>query len=397
MEDRVYATHILTPTWELGDMRLLEPVLSLNSQQKLSLHFDDFHPDLPSYAYRVILCKKNWEKEDRMQDFEYMNAFGSTDLWDYSFSSGTFESYAHYQIDLPNDEVEFLESGNYIIQVFMQDEPDSVILQKRFYVLEDKTSISGVYRPSRISQYSFSHQELVFDVTLDEGVNVIDPYRDVSISAMQNGQWSTSMHDIRPNFVMNRQLKFEDNRTLLFPGGKEFREFDISTLQFPTNRVHSIETRNSINRAYLQPDEIDAYKSYVSKKDINGGYLPLLKDRTEQHTESDYAWVYFSLKSPNPYPDDIYLFGQLTGWETQPRYKLEYDLEYGTYTVEAFVKQGFYNYRYVNVPVGDSLATTSLIEGNSEETENRYAVFVYYHPPGARSDKLIGYSILDRY
>lgn len=397
MQDKVFAEHFKTPTWELGDMRLLEPVINLNSAQQLSLHFDDFHPDLPSYAYKVTLCKKNWEPEDRLQDFEYMNAFGNTDLWDYSFSSGTFESYAHYQINLPNDEVEFLESGNYVIQVYLQDNPDSILLQKRFYVLEKQSSISGVYRPSRIAQFSFSHQELVFDVTLAESMNIMDPYRDLSVSAMQNGQWNTSLHNIAPTFVMDRQLKFEDNRKLLFPGGKEFREFDISTLQFPTNRVHSITTEHMVNRAYLQPDEIDSYKSYISRKDINGAYLPLLKDRTKPHTESDYAWVYFSLKCPSPYPDDIYLYGQFSDWETKEELKMEYDLEYGTYTGEAFVKQGFYNYRYVNIPKGDSIPSTTLIEGNSEETENRYAVFVYYHPPGARTDKLIGYSILDRY
>lgn len=387
--------HIKTAVWELGDLKLLYPVLELNSPQSITLHFDDFHPDLPSYAYRLVLCNRFWEPETSLLDFQYMKNEMYADLWDYQFSSATFEQYAHYAIQIPNDQIAPKVSGNYMLEVFLADNPDSIVLVKRVFVLDKKCDIQGSYQPAIQAQYAFTHQEVQFDVTLDEGLSGLDPYREIAVNLQQNGRTDNAYNNIPPAFVMDRTLRFGTDRDLLFPGGKEFREFDISTLQFPTGRVHHIETRNSINRVYLQPDEASSYKSYISKIDVNGRYVPLLKDREEIHYESDYAYVHFSLLSPYHPGMKIYPFGQLSDWTIKPELEMKYDPESESYQGKAFVKQGFYNYQYIAVKDGKERLRTDVIEGDSEESENDYAVFVYHRPLNGQYDQLIGFRVIE--
>ncbi len=59
------------------------------------------------------------------------------------------------------------------------------------------------------------------------------------------------------------------------------------------------------------------------------------------------------------------------------------------------MKQGFYNYSYVFVEDGKSYKDHSLTEGNHYDTENDYAVYVYYRPFGQRYDELIGFTFLN--
>ncbi|MDE6335794.1 MAG: hypothetical protein K2L34_04410, partial [Muribaculaceae bacterium] len=68
------------------------------------------------------------------------------------------------------------------------------------------------------------------------------------------------------------------------------------------------------------------------------------------------------------------------------------------YTTQIPLKQGSYNYQYVVVdkkysesaPESIPNANAGIVEGDYYETENEYLVKVYYRPPGARADRLIG-------
>lgn len=393
----------LSPTirsayWQLNDLKLIFPVIKLNSGQSITLHFDDFDEQQPDYEYRFVLCDRNWNIEERLQYFEYLEGPQQWDLWDREYSSGTFANYAHFQIQIPNEEIGITKSGNYIVQVFKSGHPDSVVLQKRFFVLDKQASIEGSYRPSLISQYSFSHQEIRFKAFLQTTeARQLDPYRDLSASVIQNSRWDIMLEDLKPNFVMDDGLSFEDNRKYIFPGGKEFREFDISTLQYATNWVHHIETGYNQIDAYLQPDEPSSYKSYFSKIDINGRFVPLLSEREADHIESDYAFVHFTLKDANYMPNhDIYIYGQLSDWKIKPELKMVYRQDYGVYEGIAYVKQGFYNYQYVALERESGEFSTKHIEGDSQETENDYFIFLYGNPPGGLYDQLIGYEQLLR-
>jgi hypothetical protein len=65
----------------------------------------------------------------------------------------------------------------------------------------------------------------------------------------------------------------------------------------------------------------------------------------------------------------------------------------GLYQGALYLKQGFYNYRYVTVPEPNRNGvppSASFIEGDFWGTENAFLLLLYFRPFGARADELIG-------
>jgi hypothetical protein len=54
-----------------------------------------------------------------------------------------------------------------------------------------------------------------------------------------------------------------------------------------------------------------------------------------------------------------------------------------------------YDYQYVWVHKAADKNDYIALEGSHFETENDYELLVYYRPPGARWDELVGYRLLN--
>ena len=85
----------------------------------------------------------------------------------------------------------------------------------------------------------------------------------------------------------------------------------------------------------------------------------------------------------------VYLFGGMTEWQLKDEYKMIYNSTIGAYVCRILLKQGFYNYYYVEKPI-DSDPSHEEFEGNWHQTENNYTILVYWKPFGARHDRLVG-------
>jgi len=93
----------------------------------------------------------------------------------------------------------------------------------------------------------------------------------------------------------------------------------------------------------------------------------------------------------------LYLFGALTNNIVNKEAEMIFDPALGYYKKSLLLKQGYYSYNYilrdmqgVN-PMNDFTET----EGNHWETENNYSIMVYYRPPGARHDHIIGFGAVN--
>ena len=66
------------------------------------------------------------------------------------------------------------------------------------------------------------------------------------------------------------------------------------------------------------------------------------------------------------------------------------------YQKSLLLKQGYYSYSYVlrDKAAPDPMLDFNETEGDHWETENAYSVFIYYRPPGARHDHLIGFTTI---
>ena len=86
----------------------------------------------------------------------------------------------------------------------------------------------------------------------------------------------------------------------------------------------------------------------------------------------------------------------LTNITFRKKNKLVYNPLFTVYEATIPLKQGFYNYMYVFVPDNDKqIKDHSLTEGNYYDTENDYAIYVYYRSFGQRNDELIGISFIN--
>ena len=63
---------------------------------------------------------------------------------------------------------------------------------------------------------------------------------------------------------------------------------------------------------------------------------------------------------------------------------MEWDESLKQYHAAVYLKQGYYNYMYLQKGGASP-------DGNFYETENEYIILAYHRPQGGRYDKLVGY------
>ncbi|MDD2635675.1 MAG: DUF5103 domain-containing protein, partial [Bacteroidales bacterium] len=161
--------------------------------------------------------------------------------------------------------------------------------------------------------------------------------------------------------------------------------------------VKDIEFRKPYYYIRLYTDKPKFFDPYSSIEDINGRYAVSTKrfaNSNYPEIQAEYAIVEFSLDYNSPISNaDVYIFGELTGYEISDEYKLKYNLETKSYNKLLFLKQGYYNYRYILVSHEEGVKNDhSFFEGSHRETENDYLLFVYHRDPSSTYDKLINFT-----
>src|ERR1017187_7890844 len=231
-------------------------------------------------------------------------------------------------------------------------------------------------------------QEINFNINTNN-LSIIDPFSEIKTVVKQNWRWDNEITTLKPTYVRNQSLIFDYQEGNLFDAGNEFRPFDIRDLRYKGIGVRSFSF-DSLYNVYLYPDEDRSYTAYSVITDQDGSFTITDASNGDASTTADYAMVHFKL-SPTYIDDgnggDIYIFGGLSNWQLEKRFKMEYNPRFG-YECNVLLKQGFYDYQYVRVK--DGKIDPSEFEGNHWETENSYTVFVYYHPPSVYGDMLIG-------
>jgi hypothetical protein len=150
---------------------------------------------------------------------------------------------------------------------------------------------------------------------------------------------------------------------------------------------------------FIKPDPSRNSHSYIFYRDINGAYTVETLDNLNPFWQGDYANVHFSFIPPANQPiagNDVYLFGELTNYASDPSARMEFNKEKGMYEKTLYLKQGYYNYAYFTKPAdGRGYPDFSQTEGDFWSTENVYTVLVYFRPFGARADEVIGFTTLN--
>jgi len=364
-----------------------DPVMTLGGANYVLICFDDLQHDYVRYTYRITHCNADWEQSDLLES-EYMVGFQDSRIEQYEPSLSTAMLYNHYELELPNDDVEaLLVSGNYRVDIY-EDGDDEPVATACFSIVEQRVGISmEVSSNTDIDTYE-THQQVSFDVNYST-YKVNHPEQELLPVVLQNRRWDNCVRNLKPTYLRNNTLVFSHNRSLIFDGGNEYRRFEILDEHVPTMRIESMTYEEPLYHAWVMVDE--QRENYMYDQDQDGRYVVRNGDDDLNETESDYFMTHFFLEMPQLPGGELYLNGDLTNGRFADEYRMEYNLMDHGYELTIPLKQGSYNYQYLFVPDGTATGSTAEAEGNYYQTENEYAIYVYHRPFGERYDHLVGY------
>ncbi len=388
--DKIYLPTIKTVQLHDRDFELSLPVIRLFSEDKLKLSFDDLDTELKDLSYTIIHCDASWQPSNISQS-EYIDGYSEDIISEYSYSFNTLVRYLHYNLVFPTDVMKIKKSGNYILKVFMDHDPEKNVLSRRFMVSDERIAVKVQAKQATLIRYRANRQEV--DAAIDaSAVRLGDPFSDLKVVISQNGRWDNVVSGLKPLYINGNEFIYDYDEENTFEAGNEFRYFDIKSLRFRSERVNdNIVTKDS-NVVLLTNEERKSAKRYFSQPDINGNYVIRVQEGRDPERDADYVDVRFVLPAEVPLPGgDVYVFGKLSDWQLRPEFKLNYSIERQAYTGFIRLKQGYYNYALAFAADGKKEADLSVLEGSHAETENDYYVFVYFREMGTSYDQLVGY------
>ena len=389
-EDRTYVPYIKTVILERAETAMSFPYLILGSEDKLRLSFDLLEEDIRDYSYKIIHCTPKWTPSV-LSENDYIDGFYTDMLSDYKHSLNTLQPYWHYQLEFPNAQMKPLISGNYLMEVFENSNPDSIILSRRFYVTEQRIEFKTNIHRSTLIENRNSHQETDFTIFL-RGLPVSNPYSDLEVLVMQNKDPNFVIKNLRPVIANGESVDYNYDDINSIEGGTEYRNFDIRTTRFQTQFIERFftDSTSGLTHVQLKPEIRRNTMRYVTENDLNGDYLIKIYEGRDAHLEGDYVWVHFRLKSVEDFTDlPVYLEGRFTEYGIRQLFRMEYNHETGCFEKSLLLKQGYYNYRYITAGK-DGNCSQLETEGSHYETNNDYYFFAWWKEPGKRYERLIG-------
>jgi hypothetical protein len=389
--DYNYSEFVSSVRFYPDDSEIDYPILELGGVRKLILEFDDLEADNKQYFYKIIHCNFDWTPSEDIGALDYIDGFQENRFYESTASFNTRIDYTHYMLKLPNDDVKFKLSGNYLLKVYVNDDENDLVLTRRFVVFEPQMKVVPSVRRTATAASARSYQELSFRVE-HAGIYITQPSADIKVAVLQNGRWDNAISGIKPTFIQEEAIIYDLMGLVSFPGFKEFRPLDLRTYRHRGQQVETLEQISNGFKIKLFPDYSRNLSAYLFTSDLNGKYIIASHDNPAANERGEYALVNFSLKTSEFPNHDLYIFGGLSDFQLYPKFKMTYNADNESYEAEVLLKNGFYDFYYVAQEKKSEKIDLQLIEGSTFETENDYLFFVYYRKYGGRYDQLVAFN-----
>jgi hypothetical protein len=359
------------------------PIVQLG--ETISLEFDDLMGNEQDYYYKIIHCDYDWTPSDLLKS-QYLRGVDNQRIINYENSYTTLETYSNYQLRLPNENVGFKVTGNYVLEIYNSNY--EIQFSRRFVIYRDVLKVGATVKRSR--DFNFLNEKQVVQFTINAGnFRLVNPKNEIKVAIVQNYYWPTALYNIPPQFTIGNELVYRYDQETSFFGGNEFLLFDTSDLRAPTAQIARIEVDELYNH-YLFTDNYRFDVPYTYFPDINGDFAIRTLQGSDSSREAEYTKVHFSL----PYTevlglDDVYIFGKYNNYALTDENRMTYNEDNGMMEAVLKMKQGFYNYKYVTQNDAGEIRLNA-VGGNFHFTENNYLILVYYRDFGELYDSIIG-------
>ena len=362
-------------------------------ENTLHISFDEMSHDVHFYTYTVQQMSADWSRASDLMSSEYLQGFTTKDITDYEHSINTSRSYTHYRFDFPNEDMQLTKSGNYRLSVYEDGNPDNKIAEVDFRVVEPLVKIATDIRSNTDIEFNGRYQQL--DIALNTAAINLKDVNEIRVYVSQNNRTDNAVWLTHPTYVERNGLRYQQMKELIFEGGNEYRHFDAFSCFYAGTGIDRVYHELGDYHVQLFADEVTTGQ-YIHHPDADGAYLVNAERTNDSDVEAEYMWVHWTLPKFNPWLDGaLYVGGDIFGNELSLRNRMQYDASNDCYWLTALVKQGGYDYQYWFSGKGtQNKTTTQRVDGSYWQTENEYAVYVYWRPFGARYDRLVGLQIL---
>ena len=397
-------THTRTFNENIRTLRVERQVLLLengivdgsNPENTLHISFDEMSHDVHFYTYTVQMMNGGMSAtaslNGGMLSSEYLRGFTTRDITDYEHSINTSREYTHYWFDFPNEDMALTKSGNYRLTIYEDGNPDNCIAQVLFSVVEPMVKIDARVRTNTDKEFNGRYQQVDIDVNTT-ALDIRDP-KEIRIVVTQNNRNDNAVSLSQPTFVEPNRLRYINQQALIFEAGNEYHHFDAFSCFYAGYGIDRVYHELGDYNALLFPNEV-AKGEYIHEFDSDGRFVVNAERTNDSDTEAEYMWVHWTLPVEKPWLDGaLYIGGDIFENELSLRNRMQYDAETQCYWLTALVKQGGYDFQFWFAGKGtQNKTTTQRVDGSYWQTENEYAVYVYWRPFGARYDRLIGVQI----
>ncbi len=351
------------------------------------LQFDDLYGNEADYYYTLTQYNYDWSAPSNLSKAEYLTGMDNQRIITYQNSFNTLQIYSHYKQVFPNKINQITKSGNYLLTV-LNDE-NEVVFSKRFILYEEQVTVGLLVRRSRDFETIDTKQNI--EMTINYGDKILqNPIQNVKVTLFQNGNWKTSLSNIKPQYTLGSELIYRYNKETQFWGGNECYTIDNKIIRATNNTVSKVTSGENIYNTYLYVNSPRKNQPYTYFPDINGNFFITNANTSNPEIEADYSWVYFAVQAPAFFENNIYISGMFNNYNLSDAYKMEYNKDTGVYEKALLLKQGFTNYQYIITDKTGNIDFKNALDGNYYQTENNYTAIIYYKGNNDRYDRVIG-------
>ena len=355
--------------------------------ETFQLQFDDLYGDEADYYYTITQYNYDWSAPTNLSKAEYLNGMDNQRIITYENSFNTLQLYSHYKQVFPNKFNQITKSGNYLFTV-LNDE-NEIVFSRKVIIYEEEVNVALLVRRSRDFEGLDGKQNI--EMSINYGDKILqNPIQNVKVTLFQNGNWKTSISNLKPQYTLGSELIYRYNKETQFWGGNEGYTIDNKFIRATNNTVARVTSGDNIYNTYLYTNTPRKNQPYTYFPDINGNFFVQNANSSNSGIEADYSWVYFSLAAPEFLEGNIYISGMFNNYALTDDFKMELNKKTGLYEKAILIKQGFTNFQYILTDKSGTIDYKNAIDGNYFQTENNYTAIVYYKGNNDRYDRVIG-------